>query len=167
MHVGKAAALIVVAGLLGVLVLADSGGSFRSSAAIRDAIQDSLTVTTLPFDDEATPTTLATERPASAVKVVAVNASGKAGEAGKATTKLQSAGYNALSPGNATAAVTNSRPAALVYVVTAGYEREARTIAALFSLPDSAVRALPSPSPSPDIKGDVNIAVLVGTGMTI
>jgi hypothetical protein len=159
--------LIVVAVLLGVLVLRDSGGSgFRSSAAVRDAIEN-FTTTTLPLDDEITPTTLAAERPANLVKVVAINASGKSGEATRATTKLQSAGYNALQAGNATQAVTNSKPAALVYVVTAGYEREARTIAALFSLPDSAVRALPSPSPSPDIKGDVNIAVLVGTGITI
>jgi hypothetical protein len=167
-HVGKAAALIVVALVLGVLVLRDSGGGgFTNSAAIRDAIEDSFTETTLPPDDEVTSTTLAAERPANVVKVIAINASGKAGEAGRATVKLQAAGYNALQAGNATAAVTNSRPASLVYVVTAGYEREARTVAALFSLPDSAVRALPSPSPSSDIKGDVNIAVLVGTGITI
>ncbi len=167
MHVGKAAALIVGAALLAVIVL-NKSPSFGSASSTR-TIDEFPTVTqpTIPPDDEVTPTTLAEERPASAVKVIAINATGTNGIATRATTKLQSAGYNALAPGDATNTVKNQRPAAVVYVVTAGYEREARTIAALFSLPDSAVRALPSPSPSPAIKGDVNIVLLVGTGITI
>jgi hypothetical protein len=80
---------------------------------------------------------------------------------------LRDAGYNALAPGNATAAVTASHPASVIYVVTPGYNREALTIAALFRLPDSAVKPLPNPSPSADIRSDTNIAVLVGTGITL
>ena len=167
MHVGKAAALIVVAvcWVCSCCATAGAAASGRRRRSPTSTISPSRR--SAPNDNEFTATTLAAERPANVIKVVAINATGTAGIAGRATTKLQSAGYNALQPGNATAAVTNSCPASLVYVVTAGYEREARTIAALFSLPDSAVRALPSPSPSADIKGDVNIAVLVGSGITI
>ncbi len=163
-HVGKAAALIVAVVLLAALVMADATpfGWFRP-AAEPDAI-NIVTPTTL---GEATTTTSGALRAPSTIKVVAVNATGRAGVAGQATTKLQQAGYNAVQPGNATASVRASRPASLIYVVTAGFEREAREVAALFGLPDSAVRALPSPSPSADIKGDVNIAVLVGSGITI
>jgi hypothetical protein len=114
-----------------------------------------------------TPTTAAAERQPAQIKVIAINASGQAGRAGQATTRLRDAGYNALAPGNATAAVTASHPVSAVYVVTPGYDREALTIAALFRLPDSAVKPLPNPSPSADIRSDTNIAVLVGSGITL
>jgi hypothetical protein len=166
-HVGKAAALIVVAVVLGVIVLRDNSSSgFATSTNVRSTLPD-FTNTTLPSLSTTTTAARATERPASTVKVVAINATGTSGKAGQATAKLQQAGYNALQPGNATQAVTNSHPTALIYVVTPGYDREAQTIAGLFGLPASAVRALPTPSPSPDIKGDVNIAVLVGSGITL
>jgi hypothetical protein len=167
-HVGKAAALIVISLVLGFIVLNDKGSSgFTSAAATRAAVRNSFTETTLPSRGSSTTTTAATERRPETIKVIAVNATGRAGVAGQATTKLRNAGYNALQPGNATAAVKNSHPVSVIYVVTPGYEREAQTIAALFSLPDSAVRTLPSPSPSADIKPDTNIAVLVGTGITV
>jgi hypothetical protein len=172
-HIGKAAALIVAGLLLGVIVLRDnsSGGGVTSVDAddIRNAIDDITNTTVASSDNEVTtPTTaVGAERDESTVKVIAINASGVAGQAGKATTKLQAAGYNALQAGNATAAVTNTHPASVIYIVSPGYEREAKTLAALFQLPESAVRALPSPSPSPDIKGDVNLVVLVGTGINL
>jgi hypothetical protein len=167
-HVGKAAALIVAGLLLGVIVLRDnSSGAGSVSVDVRDAIQDSFTETTLA-EEEPTPTTaVGGERDESTIKVIAINASGVAGQGAKATTKMQAAGYNAVAPGNATAQVTSSRPASLIYVATPGYEREARTLAALFQLPESAVRALPSPSPSPDIPADANLVVLVGSGINL
>ena len=170
MHVGKAAAIIVVGLLLGVIVLRDNGfgGGSISSADVREAIEDSFTETTLASDeDDTTDTTLSALRAPATIKVIAINATGQAGKAGQATTRLQQAGYNALQPGNATQAVTNSRPVSVVYVVTSGYDNEARTVAALFGLPPSAVRALPTPSPSPDITDNANIAVLVGSGITL
>ncbi|HUR76428.1 MAG TPA: LytR C-terminal domain-containing protein [Acidimicrobiales bacterium] len=172
-HIGKAAVLIVVALVLGMIVLRDNsfGGGAGSVSAddIREAIED-FTVTTLAADndsndDKASSTTTAVPalHAKNSVKVIAINATGTAGVAGRATSKLQQAGYNALQPGNAPQKATTS----LVYVVTPGYELDAQEIAALFGLPDSAVRALPTPSPSADIKPDQHIAVLVGPGITL
>jgi hypothetical protein len=169
-HVGKAAALIVAALLLGVIVLRDNSSGSSAGAStddIRNAI-DNITNTTLPDDEVVTSTTtVGAERDESTIKVIAINGSGVSGQGAKATTKLQAAGYNALAPGDATPAVKNTHPASVIYIVTPGYEREAKTLAALFQLPESAVRALPSPSPSPDIKGDVNLVVLVGSGINL
>jgi hypothetical protein len=167
-HVGKAAALIIVALGLGFVVLNDdSVGSFRSAgAASRVSVPDDFSESP-SGSTTTTPTTAAAERQPAQIKVIAINATGRGGVAGQATTRLRDAGYNALAPGNATAAVTASRPVSAIYVVTPGYDREALTIAALFRLPDSAVKPLPNPSPSADIRSDTNIAVLVGSGITL
>lgn len=167
-HVGKAAALIIAAVLLGVIVLRDDGsGGRRVSADVPDV--DQFTTTTLGDLTDNTTTTVANVLHAkNSVKVIAVNATGTQGKGGQAQTKLSAAGYNALKAGTATQAVTNTHPVSVIYVVTAGYEADAREIAALFGLPDSAVRSpLPTPSPSPDIKPDANIVVLVGSGITL
>ena len=168
-HVGKAAAIIVAGLVLGVIVLRDNGfgGGSISSAAVR--APDNFTQTTLGSeeDDATTDTTLGGLRAPAQIRVIAVNATGQAGRATQATTRLRQAGYNALQPGNATQAVTSSRPASVVYVVAPGYDREAAVIAALFGLPASAVQPLPTPSPSPDITDNANIAVLVGSGITL
>jgi hypothetical protein len=169
-HIGKAAAIIVAAVLIGVLVLYqnDSGGGGLSAAEIAAAranAQNGFTTTTLGDEQDLTTTTIGARAPQT-VKVIAVNATSQSGIAGRATTRLTTAGYNALAPGNATAAYKASSPTTVVYVVTAGYEREAAAVAALFSLPSSAVKSLPTPSPSTDIK-DVNVAVVIGSGLTI
>lgn len=166
-HVGKAAALIVAALLLGFIVLRDDGGGTRVSASdIQESIDD-FTETTLA-DESPTTTAAPTLHAKNAVKVVAINATGTAGKAGQAQSKLAAAGYNALKPGTATKSVSDSRPASVIYVVTSGYELDAQEIAALFGLPDSAVRSgLPNPSPSSEIPPDANIVVLVGSGITL
>ena len=172
-HIGKAAAIIVVALVLGVLVLKDDGGS-GLSAAQRAALQQSTPTTVADTgndddtgDDGDTTVTTAAVRDPSQVKVVAINATSKSGVARTATTTLQGAGYNALQPGNATAAFKGTNPASVVLVVTSGYEREAAAVAALFGLPSSSVRAMPATSPSADIKGDVNVALIIGTGLNL
>jgi len=170
-HVGKAAAIIVVAALIGVLVLyKDGGGSSSLSAAERAALTASAsagnTTTTAAknTDNESTPTTAALRAPAE-VKVVAINGTTTPKLGAKATTKLQASGYNALAPGDAK--TKSATATSVIYVVTAGYEREAAAIAAIFGLPASAVRAVPSPAPSTAIKPGVNIAVFIGTGITL
>jgi hypothetical protein len=165
-HVGKAAAIIVIALALGFLVLNDnSSGGFRAAASSTHVSVPDFTETTIR--SSTTTTSAAAERQPKDIKVIAINATGRAGQGALATTKLRNAGYNALQPGNATAAVTNSHPVAAIYIVTPGYNKEALTIASLFGVPDSAVKPLPNPSPSADIRSDTNIAVLVGTGMTL
>ncbi|MDP1794611.1 MAG: LytR C-terminal domain-containing protein [Acidimicrobiales bacterium] len=168
-HVGKAAALIIGAFVLGFIVLNVDGTGGASLAVGNGGGDDSgvITNTTLGDDElQTTTTTVALRQPAT-VKVVAVNATSTAGIAGRATQKLQAAGYNALTPGNATAEFKATNPTSVVYVVTPGFEREAAAVAAVFALPASAVRAMPATSPSPDIKDGTNIAVIVGTGLTI
>ena len=168
MHVGKAAALIIGAFVIGFIVLnvdGAGGGIPVSSGNGGDAV----TNTTLAQSDDtvaATTTTAALRQPAT-IKVVAINATQTSGVARRATEKLQAAGYNALTPGNATAEFKATNPTSVVYVVTAGYEHEAVAVAAVFNLPASAVRQMPTASPSPDIKAGTNIAVIVGTGLTI
>lgn len=171
-HIGKAATVIVVGLLLGVIVLRSDGsaGGTSLSAAERAAAAASAenTTTTLrrSSGNSSASTTIALRAP-STIKVIAINGTKVAGQAGKATTKLQDATYNVLAPGNATAAVRNTNPASVVYVVTPGYEREAAALAAVLGLTPASVKPLPSPSPSPDIKNGVNIAVLVGSGIIL
>ncbi len=169
-HIGKAAALIVAAVLIGLLVLYQDGGTSGglSESELRALTNDALTTTTLDPDlGGSTDTTDASSvRSPAEVKVIAINATNKAGVAGRATTRLTTGGYNALAPGNATSAYKATNAATAVFVVTAGYEAEAASVAALFGLPSSSVRALPTPSPSTDIK-DVNVAVVIGNELAI
>ncbi|MEY2398140.1 MAG: LytR cell envelope-related transcriptional attenuator [Actinomycetota bacterium] len=171
-HIGKAAAVIVIGLLLGLIVLRSDGsaGGTSVSAAERAALaaaRNTTTTTTARRSNRSSSTTTTPARAPSTVKVIAINGTKVAGQAGKATTKLQNATYNVLAPGNATAAVRNTNPASVVYVVTPGYEREAAAVAAVLGLPPTSVKPLPSPSPSTDIKNGVNIAVLVGSGITL
>jgi hypothetical protein len=171
-HVGKAAALIIAALLVGGIVLYhnSSGGSSLSAAEAAAAAAANAganaTTTTAATSHGATTTTVALRAPAQ-IKVIAINATQKAGQGALATTKLTNAGYNAVAPGNGTVAERASNPTSVIYVVTPGYENEAKVIAGLFGLPASAVRALPTPSPSTDIKPGINIAVLIGSGITL
>jgi hypothetical protein len=167
-HVGKAAALIVAAVLVGVIVLRDDSSASVSSDALREAADRvAVTSTTLPRTSTTSTSAAAAHTPEQ-VKVVAINATGTSGQAAKATTKLHNAGYNALQPADAAASVKAAHPASVVYVVTPGYEKDASDIVALFGLPDSAIHAgLPSPPPSSTIQAGVNIVVLVGTGITL
>lgn len=167
-HVGKAAALIIAAFVLGFIVLNVDGTGGASLSAGNGGPSDVITNTTVGADDEPeSTTTTAALRPPATVKVVAINATNTSGIAGRATSKLQAAGYNALTPGNATAEFRATNPTSVVYVVTPGYDREAAAVAAVFNLPASAVRAMPASSPSADIKDGTNIAVIIGTGLTI
>jgi hypothetical protein len=169
-HMVKAVGVIVVSLVLGFIVLNDKGSSgFGAAAAARAAIRNNnFTETSLPHvGATTTSTTTASERQPAQIKVIAINATGTAGKAGQATTRLRTAGYNVLQPGNATAAITAQHPPAAVYYAP-GYQREALTVAALFSIADASVKPLPNPSPSADIRSDTNIAVLVGkTGITL
>jgi hypothetical protein len=166
-HGVKAAIIIVVALGLGFIVLRDnSSRGFRSAAAAHVSTPDT-NFSEAPTSTTSTTAAAAVNRQPAQIKVIAINATGRKGVAGQATTKLRNAGYNALAPGNATTAVTNTHPVSAIYVVTPGYNKEALTIAALFGLPDSAVKPLPNPSPSADIRSDTNIAVLVGSGIAL
>jgi hypothetical protein len=157
-------ALLALALLIGVVLLnatdADPPGatvSARGDSDTRsgdggasDASGETATSTTA-----ATTTTTAT--PAHApkdVKVIVANASAVKGAAGNAKKVLDPAGFNVLSPANATPVPTTN-----VYF-TAGYERDAAAVATVLTLPGTAVKALPAPAPF-DTKG-ANVADVIG-----
>src|SRR5689334_13746858 len=96
-HVGKAAALIIGAFVLGFIVLnvdGFNGGGVPVSAGDRTSV-DATTNTTAggTTEPEVTTTTAALRQPAT-IKVVAINATQTSGVARRATEKLQAAGYN-------------------------------------------------------------------------
>ncbi|MDP9070329.1 MAG: LytR C-terminal domain-containing protein [Actinomycetota bacterium] len=151
---GRAAALLAVAVVLGVVLLnaADDVPRQRLSAgdAPETTVRRAVTTTTAP-----TTTTTSPARQPKDVKVISANGTTVRGAAGKVRDMLQEAGYNVLAPGDAKRA-----DASAVYF-TPGYDREAVAVAEVLGLPTSAVKPLPSPAPVTDLRG-ANVAVVVG-----
>ncbi len=107
------------------------------------------TTTTHPV---ATTTTI----PPSRVPVLVANASGMAGAAAAVRNQLQPGGWDLLPPANATARV----PSSTVYYV-AGYEPQAKTIAASLQLPAGVVAPYTTSAPISSI-GAAQVLVVVG-----
>ena len=168
LNVGRAALLIVVALVIGVFVLnqgddVPSASSFDLPTNTTVDLPD-LTSPTTVARAASSPTTLATRAPSS-FKSIAINATNTSGVAAKATTRLTTAGYNALAPGDATASVKANTKSSLV-MYAAGFQREAAVVASLFGLPASAVVPITVPPPSTSVK-DASIVVLVGPGLAL
>ena len=100
------------------------------------------------------PTT--TTIPPSRVPVLVANGSGVAGAAAAVRNELQPGGWDLLPPANATARV----PSSTVYYV-AGYEPQAKSIAASLQLPASAVAPYTTSAPISSI-GAAQVLVVVG-----
>lgn len=158
MAVGRAAALLGVAVVIGIVLLnaADDSPAGRVSTGgqttpITSAVSEA-TTTTAPAT---TTTTLAARAPKD-VKVVSANGTDVKGAARKATDALRAAGFNVLAPVDAGKSVT----ATTVYFA-AGFEREAQAVASLLGLGADVVKVLPTPPPIPDPRG-ANVVVVVG-----
>jgi hypothetical protein len=95
-------------------------------------------------------------RPPAEVKVIALNASGVAGVARKASDALARAGYQVLPAGNA-----DERTEGSAVFFTPGFEAEALELARGLGLPVGAAQALPTPPPAADLRG-ANLVVLIG-----
>lgn len=154
---GRGVLLLALALVIGVVLLnatdEEPPGTTVSSSSRQQgesAGGDGATTTTA-----APTTTVAPLRAPKDVKVIVANASEVKGAAGRASEVLKTAGYNALAPTNATAT-----PASAVYF-TGGFDREAAALASALQLPGTAVKALPSPSPVPDLK-TANVLVVLG-----
>lgn len=102
-----------------------------------------------------TTTTLPT-RPPAEIKVLPVNGTNVAGVAGRTGDVLRRAGYNVLAPTNTTKPVDSSSVQFLP-----GHESEAKEVAKLLALPDTAVQPLSSPPPLADTRG-ADVIVIVG-----
>lgn len=159
--------LVVLAGfvLIAVLLLslvhptspsagtAGSSGSAGSSATPPPATGSSTTTTTTA------PTTTTTTTPPSSVTVVVANASNVNGVAAKATQELTPGGWKLLTPTNASTQVTTS---AVYYA--AGYEAQAKTVAATLHLPATVAAPLTSAVPVSGVSG-AQVVVVVGTDL--
>lgn len=164
LNVGRAAGLIVAGLLIAVFVL-NKGDDVPSVASGKTNTSIDLSdITTPTTTRSATPTTLAL-RPKASFKTVAVNATNTGGVGAKATTRLTNDGYNALAPGDAAPTLKAATKATAVLHL-AGFEREAAQVAALFGIPQTAVRLLTSPPPSTAVK-DASIVVLIGPDLRL
>ena len=151
----RGAFLLAIAVALGVILLHafDRGsGAFNASLRTTPSPSPQPSVTFLP---SGTTTTQPLRAPA-AVKVLPANGTSTAGAGTKTGDRLKTAGYNVL------AATNTSKPATTSSVEFApGFEREARVVAQLLGLADSAVQPIPTPAPVPDLLG-TNLLVVVG-----
>lgn len=155
MAAGRAAALLVLAVVLGIVVIngAEDVPGQRLTAGGTATTRTSVARTTTTVRRSTTTTTPV--RQPKDVKVLPANGTTVAGAAGKVRDMLKAAGYNVLAPGQAKKA-----DASAVYY-TATYDREARAVADVLALPPPSVQSLPEPAPVTDLRG-ANILVVVG-----
>ncbi len=153
MAAGRAAVLLAVAVVLGVVLLNAADDSPRRVSAGRTTSTVTTAVTTT-----STTTTTAPLREPRDVKVISANGTTVQGAAGRVRDMLRTAGYNVLAPGD-----TRRADASAVYF-TPTYEREAMAVAEVLALPPTAVQALPDPSPVVDLRG-ANVVVVVGADL--
>lgn len=154
LNAGRAAFLLAVAVVLGIILLNATDDEPSTSVA-------STTDTTVPSEQATStlPTTTIVTLPPRApadVKVIAANGTDVKGVAKKATDALKAAGYNVLSPTDASA----KAPASAVYYA-AEYTREANAVATGLGIPPTSVQPIPTPPPVADPRG-ANVVVVIG-----
>jgi hypothetical protein len=158
---GRGVGLLVVALILGVFLLNATdnqppGTTLSSgSASTPRAATPGHSSATIPT----TSTTVVTPIHAPKdVKVVVANASPTNGAGQRASDALKTAGYNTLSPTNA----TSTKDSAVFY--TPGYDREAAAVAQALGFAATAVKPMPSSPPVTDLR-TASILVVVGSDM--
>lgn len=148
----RGAVLLVAAVLLGVLLLqaTDEDTSLDQPLRTSGGRAEETTTTT------SRATTGTSVRAPAQVKVIALNASGVAGVANKASQALSRAGYQVLPAGNA-----DKRSTASYVYYTAGFTAEARQLAMGLGLAATAVLPLPSPPPAPSLEA-ADVVIVIG-----
>jgi hypothetical protein len=156
-HAGKAALVIGVAVLIGVLVLhhktsptTASTGSSRAAAAPTTTVAPATTTTTPAI-------------PPSSIKLQVLNGTGSGSLASQWATKLRtSPGYDTLAPDDTTSRVTQSA----IYVETPGYLPEAYALATTVGLSPTAVNTtIPAPASAPiptSERSKANLVLVIG-----
>jgi hypothetical protein len=150
----RGAGLLAVAVILGIILLRNGGGD-PYSRAVRTAASPTPEVTVRP--PTATTITVPVRTP-DQIKVLPANGTNTAGAGTTVFTRLKQAQYNVLAATNTTS--QGSATTSNVYF-NPGFEREARVVAQLLGLPDSAVQPMPTPPPVSDTRG-ADIVVVVG-----
>jgi hypothetical protein len=164
-QVGRAALLIAVAVVIGLILLRRTGGGVPAPVGTNTPT----TVGTIPTTGgtslgggPATTTRGGTTTPTAAlraptdIKVLVANGTSTPGLAGKVSNQLHAKGYVTLASVNST-----QKPASTIVYFAAGYSGDAIALAGKLSLPSTAVQAMPVPPPVPSLNG-ANILVVVG-----
>jgi hypothetical protein len=157
-HAGKAAVVIIVAVLIGVLVLHHSPSTHTASTAQTSRASSGSTTTVAPTTTTTTPAI-----PASSIKLQVLNGTGSGNLASRWVTKLRtSPGYNTLAPDDSTSRVTQS----VIYVETPGYLPEAYALATAVGLsPASVNTTIPAPPSAPiptSERSKANLVLVIG-----
>ncbi len=153
-HTARGALLIGIAVLLGLVLLQKVDTGRPVATRVRNTPRSTLPPTTAP---RITTTTRAPKD----VKVLVANGTTTNGVALTAQKTIAQNGYNALAPADATAAAKAAKRPTIVYYA-AGYDVDARRIAALLGLtPAAPVAPMPSALPVTNLVG-ANVLVLVG-----
>jgi LytR cell envelope-related transcriptional attenuator len=159
---GRAVILLAAAVIIGAAMLhamdrgvdfsalkAQTGTADTTTPKAKKAPRTAVTATT-------TTSTTLPPRPPAEVKVLPVNGTNVAGVAGRTGDVLRRAGYNVLSPTNTAKPVDSS---SVQYAP--GHDTEAKEVAKVLALPDTAVQPLASPPPVADTRG-ADVIVIVG-----
>jgi hypothetical protein len=165
---GRAALLIAVAVLIGVLLLHRSpapGGSGASISTGGGTTTPTITETTAVAGPGATtgtstrtntPTTAANLRAPQDIKVIVANGTTTAGLAARVSNLIHGKGYNTLASTNATV-----KPPSTIIYFAPSYSADAAALASKLNLPASAVQAMATPPPVANLNG-ANILVVIG-----
>ena len=156
-HAGKAALLIAVVVLIGVLVLHHSKTSKVGASTSTTRSPAATSTTTAPS------TTTTTLVPPASLKLQVLNGTGSGNLASRWATKLRtSPGYNTLAPDDSTSKVTQSE----IFVETPGYLPEAYALASAVGLSQSAVNTtVPAPASAPipaTERSKANLVLVIG-----
>lgn len=162
MQTGKAVAVIVVVVVVGWLALAK--GTKTPSTSTAAAAHTSHSTTTRPA--LTVPTTTVPLLPPSSIKLQVLNGVGTGSYAGEWSNKLKTKyGYDTLAPDDATTRVLQSE----IYVVTPGYQPEARALATAAGVPATAIIAtnpVPANAPIPaSERSTANLVLIVGNDL--
>ena len=159
---GRAVILLAAAVIIGAAMLhamdrgvdfsalkAQTGTADTTTPKAKKAPRTAVTATT-------TTSTTLPPRPPSEVKVLPVNGTNVAGVAGRTGDVLRRAGYNVLSPTNTSKPVDSS---SVQYAP--GHDSDAKEVAKVLTLPDTAVQPIANPPPVADTRG-ADVVVIVG-----
>jgi len=149
----RGAGLLAIAVILAIILLRYGGGD-PYSRAVRSVASPTPEATVNP--PTASTLTVPVRNPGD-VKVLPANGTSTSGAGTAIQTRLKQAGYDVLAATNTTG---QAATASNVYF-NPGFDREARVVAQLLGLPDSAVLAMPTPPPVSDTHG-ADVVVVVG-----
>lgn len=164
---GRAALLIAVAVVIGLLLLRHSPGGASTPISVgtgETTSSLSQTSTSLGIGGTGpgttakplTTTSTTPQRAPQDIKVLVANGTSTAGLASRVSNIVHAKGYNTLASTNST-----QRPAASIVYFQPSYGSDAAALAAKLSLPAAAVQAMPQPPPVSNLNS-ANILIVVG-----